>query len=118
MGEGARAHLWKPGQSGNPGGRIKKLKDLEDGLLSEFGPKVREVMARIYELIMDDDSKKVAPAAAKLFIERLMGAPKQVKDPGEEDAPDQLTDRELWERVLSAPAVREVVLAVIEGGKK
>jgi hypothetical protein len=108
---------FKPGTSGNPGGKPKGLSALQDELLSEFGPRVRTVMERLYGIIMDEGNARLAPAAAKLFIERLMGAPAPQKAAEDGERPDQLTDRELWDRVLAAPAVRAVVLEVLKGGK-
>ena len=63
---------WKPGQSGNPKGRPKKLVDIA-ALASEHGPKC---VAVVVELLDDPDSR-IRLAAAVALLERGFGKPVQ-----------------------------------------
>ena len=63
-GKSRGAPPWKPGQSGNPGGRPK--------LPEAFREKGPEALARIVELMADGDPK-VAVKAATWIAERIYG---------------------------------------------
>lgn len=108
-------HLWKPGQSGNPAGRPARVRALEEALFDEFHPKVREVMAKLYELVMEGG--KTAPVAAKLFIDRIMGLQRLPREDVAVTEEGALNDPDFWAKVLASPAVRATVLQVIQGGK-
>jgi hypothetical protein len=62
------ASRWKPGQSGNPGGKSKGLAEIR----AEFLPQVPTVMKKLLMLIVKHDGA-VAVAAAKEFLDRVCG---------------------------------------------
>jgi hypothetical protein len=74
------AHLtkWQPGQSGNPGGRPRKLRDVTE-LALEASPKA---IQRLIKLV-DSKDERVALAAAQAVLDRAIGKPSQaiVGDP-------------------------------------
>ena len=63
---------FRKGQSGNPGGRPKKLKELEDAILAEFGEQISPLLKRL--LLMAHKDKNVHAAVA--FMDRVMGKAK------------------------------------------
>ena len=69
-----RRHLrmCKPGQSGNPGGKSKKLEEIR----SLAKDRSRRALERIIELVESDD-EKVALMAAKEVLDRAWGKPTQ-----------------------------------------
>jgi hypothetical protein len=100
------AHLWKPGQSGNPGGRPKKLVAIERMLDEDFRnvDKMREHFKRLEKLAFDDQTRTVMgkygpcditeppnPAFTKLYLERVLGPVKEI-EPDLSDAPDEVID--------------------------
>jgi hypothetical protein len=64
--------MWKPGQSGNPGGKSKKLEEIKS--LSK--DRLRRALERIIELVESDD-ERVALMAAKEVLDRAWGKPTQ-----------------------------------------
>jgi hypothetical protein len=68
------AHLkrWKKGQSGNPGGRPRKLRDVTE-LALEASPKA---INRLIKLV-DSKDERVALAAAQAVLDRAIGKPVQ-----------------------------------------
>ena len=68
---------FKPGQSGNPGGRPKMSEDVRE-MLKAATPKA----VRLLVSVMDDDGQKTALRmdAAKTIIERVYGKPLQPID--------------------------------------
>lgn len=64
--------LWKPGQSGNPNGRPKKVKVVAD-LAEENSDKAIRKLARL----IDSEDERVALAAAQAILDRAIGKPKQ-----------------------------------------
>ena len=68
---------FKPGQSGNPGGRPKMSEDVRE-MLKAATPKAVKLLVSV----MDDDGQKAALRmdAAKTIIERVYGKPLQPID--------------------------------------
>lgn len=64
--------MFKKGQSGNPGGRPKAIKDLQ-AVAREHSPKA---FARVLSLI-DSDDARVSLAAAQEVLNRAWGKPAQ-----------------------------------------
>lgn len=73
--------MWKPGQSGNPGGKSKKLEEVK-ALAKDAS---RRALERIIELIESDDDR-IALMAAKEVLDRAWGKPKEVDDDGPKGA--------------------------------
>lgn len=63
---------FKPGQSGNPSGRPKKVRALEDEASKHAG----KALQRLVEL-MDSEDERVALAAAERVLDRAVGRPRQ-----------------------------------------
>lgn len=67
--------LWKPGQSGNPGGRPKRS-DAVKPLLDQYGPEaLRKLVA-----LMESEDERIALMAAKEIADRAFGKPKPSED--------------------------------------
>jgi hypothetical protein len=73
--------LWRPGHSGNPGGRPKSYKEL----IAAARAAAPDAFARVVELMNDEDTR-VAHLSAIHVLERAYGKPKDY-DPNEEKAP-------------------------------
>lgn len=80
-----RDHLFKPGQSGNPAGRPKKLPALEEAIANVLGQtrevngeQITAVEAIIRKLFQQAASGSIQ--AAKLLLERGYGLSKQTID--------------------------------------
>ncbi len=119
------AHLWKPGQSGNPGGQPKALRQLQQTLTLAHGPQVTLALQKLFELGMGEaESEKVQVQALDAFVShtsRLTGLQALAARAG--DKTDEPTDAEgLEERVAEAlvkrnPELVREKLAVVSGGK-
>jgi hypothetical protein len=72
---GLRNSSWKPGRSGNPGGRPKNPVDIA-ALAREHGPKCVQVVVRL----LASDDEKIRLAAAVALLDRGFGRPKQEMD--------------------------------------
>ena len=70
-------HQFKPGQSGNPNGRPKKIQ-----AAANIAEDATERAMRKLALLIDSDDAKVALAASQAIIDRSMGKPKQTLDIG------------------------------------
>ncbi|HEY1649537.1 MAG TPA: DUF5681 domain-containing protein [Terracidiphilus sp.] len=73
-----KAKMWKPGQTGNPGGRPKKklITEALENLLSEIDPhdkKKRTYARRIAQAMVDQVIKKGSVAAASEIADRVEG---------------------------------------------
>lgn len=66
---------WKPGQSGNPNGRPKKVQTIAQ--LAEDNSE--KALRKLIKLI-DSDKDQIALAAAQAVLDRSMGKPKQAVD--------------------------------------
>lgn len=64
-----KQHLWKPGQSGNPGGLSATLKEVKR-LCKELCP---EAVARLWEIANQDKDLKAANEAIKIIFARGIG---------------------------------------------
>jgi hypothetical protein len=106
-------YKFKPGQSGNPGGRPKKLREIDSAIVEKWGPKCDMVLARLYGLAL-----RGSVHAAAVFLERVLGkARAHGSEGGVDEDTDKLSDEAFWETVLDAPGIRDVVLKVLDGGK-
>lgn len=76
MAEHLKAHAFKKGQSGNPGGKAKSLKPLVD-LAREHSA---EALEKIIALMRASDDERVQLAAAQTIIERGYGKATQAVD--------------------------------------
>lgn len=74
---------WKPGQSGNPGGRPALYSEVL-AMAREFAPKA---ISRLIELIQSPDDRVALMAADKL-LERAYGKPKEIQDDKSSAPPD------------------------------
>lgn len=70
---------FKPGQSGNPGGRPKKTPQELD-LIAACKAKTPEALAVITKIMQTGDKDSVRLAAAQSIIERAYGKPVQPAD--------------------------------------
>jgi hypothetical protein len=114
-----RGH-WLPGRSGNPGGKPKKLREIEEMLDAEHRTvdNMREVYRRLKELAIDDvvrvfmdrtgnvheSHEPPDPAFMKIYLERIMGP---VKDVSDERLEKMLTER-LEQMLAEAEARRSM----------
>jgi hypothetical protein len=70
------AHLWKPGQSGNPNGRPKSDKLYKMALLKRFSPEeLADYWMQALVLAVKDESSKDMVRVLKEITEHLMGKP-------------------------------------------
>lgn len=76
--EAFKPWLFKKGQSGNPGGRSKVQVEVQ-AILDGAGPAAG---ARLLELMMHDDPK-VALAATRDILDRVIGKPAEVTPDGQ-----------------------------------
>ena len=72
---GKNLRPWKPGQSGNPGGKSKKLEEIK-ALAKD---RSKRALERIIELVESDD-ERIALMAAKEVLDRAWGKPKDAED--------------------------------------
>lgn len=100
------ATTWKPGQSGNPGGRPAGLRKL----VADFEKHGTAVMQRLLDLTKSED-EKVAKAACDSFLDRLYGKPTQPVS-GDADRPPVGGGLS----ALADPAVRESIQRALTGG--
>ena len=91
-------HQFKPGQSGNPNGRPKKVVDAER--IAEES--LEEAMRKLTKL-MKSDNEKVALAAAQTLIDRAMSKARQsvAHTIGKDKDVPELTTAELFDLVRS-----------------
>ena len=68
---------FRPGQSGNPNGRPKKIQ-----AAANIAEEATERAMRKLSALIDSEDAKVALAAAQAIIDRSMGKPKQTLDIG------------------------------------
>jgi hypothetical protein len=110
------------GRSGNPGGRPKRLAELEEAIYKALGDKVVGVLERLHELVHDPEvDERTAVAAAVAFLDRLLGKPSAPPAAVPEEDPAALDDDELWSHLLANPETAERVrakLTVMDGGKR
>lgn len=133
---------WQPGQSGNPGGTTKALRELQKGLTLAHGGKILTALQRILEMGMDErtyvghDRKgeeidiplvdaKTRVAALTAFVEhvgRLSGLASLAARTGDSKDEAPHDEGELLERVVDSVVKRnpELVagrLLALQGGK-
>ena len=68
----APAYLWKPGQSGNPGGRPKRLDDVKELARSHTVDAIKRLAYR-----MNSRDSRASVAASQALLERAWGRPEQ-----------------------------------------
>jgi hypothetical protein len=74
-----RGRAFSKGISGNPGGRPKRLRDLEEAIREKHvGEPVLAVLDKLQAMATEGDV-----AAAKLYLERVVGPPRVKEDPVE-----------------------------------
>jgi predicted DNA-binding transcriptional regulator YafY len=96
------AHSWRPGQSGNPGGRTIEFADCQR-LCREASP---DAARRLIEL-MNSEDERVALMAADKVLERAWGRPKE---------PDQATSLEHRLAAMTPDERRIVWALLVKGG--
>jgi hypothetical protein len=96
-----RAHCWRPGQSGNPGGQT-----------ADFGEALRlarqaapDAVRRLIEL-MDSDDGRVAAVACNAILDRALGKPRSAPD----ELPPDVEAAVHLDAVLRNPAVIDEAL--------
>lgn len=100
---------FKAGQSGNPGGRPKKLRELDELIQRDFLGHVPGVLTALRFMVMSGDD--TAPAAAKLYLEYTVGKPRPRPDSRPlVDAPPVASVLELRERLLRVVASEAAAL--------
>ena len=105
---------FKPGESGNPGGRRKKpliVEALEEIGAANDSEKAKQVAARLYSSAL-----KGSVPAAKLIVEYLHGKPKRSEDEKKEGValtPEQAKAR--FAELLALPEVRDAVTKLLSG---
>lgn len=97
---------WKPGQSGNPNGRPKKVVDVA-ALARDSSTRAMERLAKL----VDSDDDRVALQAAIAVLDRAVGKPKQameVKSDVTHHGSEPISDTARWiEDTLRARADRK-----------
>jgi hypothetical protein len=111
-----------PGNRANPGGRTKRQREVEAEIQRlHCGQNVLDVLDRLRsvamgEAVFDDESgpaaapPKVQVAAAKVYLDRVLGAANQPHDAGEDD---DLAEKTLEELLAEA---QEQIKAKCPGG--
>ena len=90
---------FKPGQSGNPKGRPKKIEKATDTAVDNLQKAIERAAS-----LVDNEDPRIALAAAQLIIDRAMGKPKQsIETKDVTDARD-IDDRELLDIARSRSA--------------
>lgn len=97
----ARAHLWKPGQSGNPAGRPKGSKNnitllrqaLEGELRVQIGPHMAEVLLVAINMAKDGNESMI-----KLLVDKCLPTSKGDDNTGEESPKVQIMIGKMPER--------------------
>ena len=99
-------HAWKPGQSGNPGGRPRVLRDIQELAQQHTDKAVEALVAAL-------DDPRSCVAAASALLDRGYGKPRQTTElTGPNGGPiqtqDVTDDREELAVILArAKAIRE-----------
>ena len=112
------AHLWKPGQSGNPKGRPKKrfIDDyLRERLAAKRGTAARALVERLIAAGLDGDV-----SAHKLIYERTCGRPKTAEEIAIGHNPEAMTLEQVRRRLaelLLLPEVRAQLQALLTAAK-
>ena len=95
-------HVWKPGESGNPGGRTIAHSECQR-LAREASPKA---IMRLIELV-DSDDERVALLASEKVLERAWGKPKE--QPERKNPLDEMTPEQRRKRLLELLAYAETL---------
>jgi hypothetical protein len=112
---------WRPGESGNPGGRPKVAAEVRD-LAREYGAKAIERLVAL----MHSKNESVAVRAVEAILDRAYGRPMQAMELTEnnrnsinpQEPPcdfSKLTDEE-WKTLLNARETMGQLLAKARGG--
>ena len=97
-------HVWKPGESGNPGGRTIAHSECQR-LAREASPKA---IMRLIELV-DSDDERVALLASEKVLERAWGKPKEQQQPERKNPLDEMTPEQRRKRLLELFAYAETL---------
>ena len=98
-------HMWKPGTSGNPGGRPKKVKELAE----KAGRYTDVVFAQFEDMLKNPNTKdETRMAICRELLDRGFGRPAQsLAIHGDDDKPPILTA----ETVLTPEQFKQVIAA-------
>lgn len=99
--------MWKPGQSGNPGGR----KRMDPLLMKEIRDMTPELFRRLKQLAMGADTDSASIKAIQLILAYAWGSPDALKVEGEDKPTAQALSVEekqaMARRLLTEEAVTE-----------
>ena len=112
--EAGEPYRFKPGQSGNPNGRPRKIEKATDQAVDAL----EKAMGAAVELI-DNEDPRIALAAAQLVIDRAMGKPKQSVDVTSGTKVSEMTAEQIHARLdaIRADAIRaRAVEGTVEAG--
>jgi hypothetical protein len=100
-----RGRPFEKGQSGNPGGRPKEIKDVQTLARSHTA----EAIETLLEIMRNGKPDRARSAAAELLLDRGWGrAPQTIDIPDErEKILANLTDDELIERIMQKRAMQQ-----------
>ena len=117
-----------PGRSGNPGGRPKKLRELEERILTEFGGDVIPLLQHLLVMATTPTEDSMGDVhAAKEFLDRVLGKARQRAEvTGKDGAPlgdpvgiaavlSSMTSAELRARLAELQATRANKLKASDG---